>query len=254
MSAATAGSVRGPIRHVEYVMGTAVTIDVRDPRVGAGAVDAVVSWLHTVDATFSTYRPDSAISRLDRGEVGLADCPDTVRSVLERCEELRVETVGYFDPRYAGRLDPSGLVKGWSIEQADQILQAAGSRAHCLNAGGDVLARGRPAPGRWWRVGIADPHDRSRLATVVEGADIAVATSGTAERGAHVVDPRTGEPATGWASVTVVGPDLPTADAYATAALAMGDQAREWLAGRTGFEAYAIAPDGTTWATPGFPR
>jgi thiamine biosynthesis lipoprotein len=134
-------------------------------------------------------------------------------------------------------------------------LTAAGSASHLVNGGGDVqCVGGRPGSGPApWRVGIADPHNRGRLALVVEAADCGVATSGTAERGAHIANPHTGGPAAGLASVTVAGPSLSLADAFATAAFAMGpDLAREWTESLDGYEAYAITEAGGTWQTSGF--
>ena len=131
------------------------------------------------------------------------------------------------------------------------MLRRAGSRNHSVNGGGDLRLHGGPAPGRPWRIGIADPLRPGSVGAVVAGRDLAVATSGTAERGAHVIDPRTGRPAAALASVTVVGPDLTTADAYATAAFVMGDAARDWIEELPGHEAYAVTADGRTWTTSG---
>ena len=183
-----------------------------------GEVDAarVFAWLRWVDATFSTYRPDSEISRLGRG--GLDDPHPLVREVLARCEALRVETGGRFDARAGGRLDPSGYVKGWAVERA----AAFGRGRFLIDAGGDVVLRGR------WRVGIRHPYEHDRLAAAITVADCAVATSGAYERGPHILDPRTGRPASGLDSVTVIGRDLGTVDAYATAAFAGGDPT--WIA------------------------
>jgi thiamine biosynthesis lipoprotein len=104
-----------------------------------------------------------------------------------------------------------------------------------------------------WRIGIADPFRPGGLALVVAAVDCAVATSGTAERGAHIVNPRTGRPAAGLASLTVTGRSLALADACATAAFAMGPAlARDWLASLDGCEAYAITEAGETWQTAGF--
>jgi thiamine biosynthesis lipoprotein len=241
--------------HVEHVMGMAVTIDIRDDRADAAAlVEDVVAWLHAVDATFSTYKPGSAISRLGRGELALDDTPDDVRWVLAQCESLRRRTGGFFDACVAGSLDPSGFVKGWAVEVASARLRAGGSLRHCINAGGDVRACGEPAPGRPWLVGIAHPLVAGALCAVIPVRDGAVATSGTAERGAHVFDPHTGKAALDLASVTVAGPDLAQADAFATAALAMGFGAPAWLATLDGYEAYAVDAGGREWATLGWPR
>ena len=223
-------------------MGTVVSVDVRG---GPAPLDEMFAWLHWVDATFSTYKPESEISRLARHEISLADCSDDVALVLEMCEALRAETRGYFDAWASGSLDPSGLVKGWSVERASQML---GIAPHCINAGGDVRVRGS---GEVWRIGVVHPFDRSALTIVVEGTDIAVATSGSAERGDHVYDPHTGASATELASVTIVGPDLTYADAYATAAFAMGVGCREWLETLRGHEAYVIDASGSAWWTDG---
>jgi FAD:protein FMN transferase len=218
-----------PQRHVEQCMGTVFSIDVRAPGVDAGAIRDVVHWLHRVDMLFSTYRADSEISRLQRGELTLDGCAPEVREVLARCAELEPETDGFFDARYAGALDPSGYVKGWAIERASGLLEAAGSINHCVNGGGDVQCVGSAAPGRPWRVGITDPVRPGRLVGSVVGNRLAVATSGSAERGAHVADPHTGCRPGAFVSITLIGRRLADVDAYATAAFAMGEDAVGWL-------------------------
>lgn len=243
--------------HVEHVMGTVVSFDVRlDDESAAesthAAIAAAVSWLHRVDAVFSTYRDDSQISRLGRGELRLDECDPDVAEVLELCAQVGRETCGYFSSMFAGRIDPTGLVKGWSVQRASELLSNAGVPAHCINGGGDLQSVGEAEPGRAWNVGIAHPLHPGELVSVVSVRDGAVATSGTAERGNHVVDPFTRKPASALASVTVVGADLTRADAYATAALAMGKPAREWLESLVGYEGFAVAADGSGWATPGY--
>jgi FAD:protein FMN transferase len=234
-------------------MGTAVSLEIADP-VPAGAADEAFAWLRAVDARFSTYKVDSEISRLGAGSLSTVDCSEDVRQVLAACADLWRDTDGFFDAYAAGALDPSGYVKGWSIEVASTRLAAAGSVNHCLNAGGDVRLRGEPAPGRPWRIGIRHPFDASAVCLVIEGRDLAVATSGTYERGAHVFDPHTGKPATGLCSVTVTGPDLALADAYATAALAMGRAGTDWLAGLDGYESAVVTDDGELFCSPGLPQ
>ncbi|HVM63797.1 MAG TPA: FAD:protein FMN transferase [Acidimicrobiales bacterium] len=242
---------------VIHVMGMAVSIDIRADPPDVGALDAAVAevreWLEWVDGRFSTYKDDSDVSRLARGELDIAAVAPEIGEVLALGDRFRDATGGYFDVRAGGRLDPSGVVKGWAVERASAVLLAAGFADHAVNAGGDIRTRGRPGPGRKWRVGIAHPHVQGGLVAVAEVADGAVATSGTAERGAHVVDPHTGRAALDLASVTVVGPDLVPADVYATAALAMGRAAPEWLEGLEGHEALVVSADATTWHTPGFP-
>jgi FAD:protein FMN transferase len=170
-----------------------------------------------------------------------------VQHVFARCEELRTETQGFFDVDAVG-LDPSGFVKGWSVDEGSAILDRAGLEEYAINAGGDIRVRGR------WTIGIQHPRDAKAIAKVVEGSDLAVATSGAYERGEHVRDPHTGAAPDGILSVTVTGPDLGTADAYATAALAMGARrAPGWTARLRGYEAMTILADGRVLSTPGFP-
>ena len=240
----------GVTAEVRHIMGMPIGIDARDPV----DLEPVFAWLREVDATFSTYRDDSEISRLDRGELTVADCRPEVDEVLRACMELEHETGGFFSVRPAGRLDPSGLVKGWAVARAADLLAAAGAENFCIDAGGDVIARGRPEPGRRWRIGIRHPLELDQLAAVIEVEDLAVATSAGYERGEHILDPHTGSPPVGLLSVTVAGPDLAAADAYATAAFAMGADGPAWTATLGGYDAMCITDDRRVLSTPGFER
>ncbi len=241
-------------------MGTVFSIEIRDAEGVAAAghdvaavVGEVTGWLHWVDSTFSTYDADSEIRRLERGELAYADAHPDVRSIIAEALRLAAVTGGYFSVELDGRLDPSGLVKGWAIERASDLLLARGSRRHCVNGGGDVQCRSDP-DGPPWRVGVADPLRAGEILTVVTGHELAVATSGTAERGAHILDPHTGAPADALAGLTVVGAGITLTDAYATAGFAMGDKARPWIESLEGYEAFAVLPDGRRWQTAGFER
>jgi FAD:protein FMN transferase len=243
------------IRHAEHVMGTVVSFDVPVSARADGSLDSAVRWLHWVDRVFSPYRPDSDVSLLAAAEVTVASCAPEVAEVIAACAVIRALSGGYFTSAPRGRFDPSGYVKGWAVQRAAELLSAAGSPAHVVNGGGDVQCAGGRAPAEPWRVGIADPLRPGGLALVVAARDCAVATSGVAERGAHILDPHTGRPASGLASLTIVGPGLALADACATAAFAMGPAlAREWTGTLDGYEAFAITSDGQTWHTPGFAR
>jgi thiamine biosynthesis lipoprotein len=243
------------VRRVEHIMGMPIVVDVRDEGVDEVVLERVFDWLRFVDETFSTYKESSEISRLNQGELTLAHAHPDVREVLVRCEELRCETDGYFDVRAASAnaLDPSGLVKGWSVDRAAGILDEEGLTDYAVSAGGDMRLRGRAVPESCWRVGIQHPLERDRVAAVVEASDCAVATSGAYERGEHVFDPYSGLPPTEVLSVTVVGPDLGTADAYATAAFAMGSRGPHWTARLCGYEAMTIMADETVFSTASFP-
>jgi thiamine biosynthesis lipoprotein len=243
--------------HVEQVMGMPVSIHVRgpqarvDPAVRA-AVDLVVADLHEVDATFSTYKADSAVSRVRRRELTLDKAPDAVREVAALCRQAADRCDGWFagwlpdGPRGRRLFEPTGLVKGWAVEAACRRLAGALPGHDVLvDAGGDVALQCNRTDTPDWTVGIEDPRDRSRLLATLPLRSGGVATSGSAARGAHVIDPRTGEPGgAGLLSVTVAGPSLTWADVYATAAFARGRDCDRWLATLTRHVALIVGEDG----------
>jgi thiamine biosynthesis lipoprotein len=244
------------VLRVEQVMGTAFGVDVRDSDVAGesveSAIDMVFESLREVDARFSTYRGDSEISRLSRGQVLPRDCHADVREVLWLCDEVERASGGVFSARRDGALDPSALVKGWSAERAALILQLAGMRSFSINAGGDVLLRGEAAPGEAWRVGIRHPDDPKRMAAVLALRSGGVATSGLYERGPHIAPARAGSAMPELLSMTVVGASLTYADAYSTAAFAMGTRGVRWVAEvLPGYEAYAVTAERRAVWTPG---
>ena len=237
------------MRRVEHVMGFPVSLRVDDEGIGDETADALFAWLREVDARFSPFRPDSEVCRYDRGELRLRDLSAELTEVLDLCEQYRVATGGAFDVRLPGRpLDPCAVVKGWSVQRAAELLTAAGARRFILNAGGDVVVSGGP-----WRVGVRHPEHADQLCTVLELTDGAVATSARYERGDHIVDGRTGEPATGLLSISVVAASLTEADATATAAFAMGPAGVDWAAARPGCEVFAVDAERRVRRTPGFP-
>ncbi|MEN3583680.1 FAD:protein FMN transferase [Streptomyces sp. ZYX-F-203] len=239
-------------------MGTVFSFDVRggEPDTVGAAVAEAVAELHRSDSMFSTFRADSPISRLARGEVALGACPPEVARVLDLAAAATRVSGGWFSTSYGGRVDPTGIVKGWAVERAARRVAAAGASGVSVNGGGDVQVLGSPGEGRAWRVGVADPLRPGGLAAVISSAGtegVAVATSGTAERGAHVVDPRTGRPAaTDLVSVTVVAPRLTWADCWATAALAMGSrEGLPWLDSLGGVEGLMVTSGDETRCTRG---
>jgi FAD:protein FMN transferase len=246
------------MRHAEHVMGTVVSFDLRpgdlDERSARSALTASCAALHEADAELSTWKPQSALSRLRRGELELADAPPSVAGVLRRSAVARELSRGWFDPwRMPGGVDPTGLAKGWIAAQALELLRVAGIQAAMVNAGGDVVAFGEPEPGRRWRIGIQDPRAAGQLVSVVE-LDGAVATSGAYERGHHVLDPESGLPARGLLSATVTGPELDLADALSTGLFAAGEGGLEMIDSIPGYGALIVRNDGTLAATTGFNR
>jgi thiamine biosynthesis lipoprotein len=228
-------------------MGTVFSFDVRggDPEAVQTALREAIAGLHRVNEVFSTYRDHSQISRLARGELTVEECDALVAEVFALGAEAERASDGWFSMRYEGRLDPTGIVKGWAAERAAQRIAEAGASGVSVNGGGDVQLLGVPGPERPWRVGVADPLRPGGLAAVVSALgvnELAVATSGTAERGAHIVDPRTGRSAvTDLVAVTVVAPRLTWADCWATAAFAMGSrEGLRWLESLPDVEALLI--------------
>jgi thiamine biosynthesis lipoprotein len=229
-------------------MGTVFSFDIRQPDLDPAALPAAVALLHEIDRTFSTYRADSVVCRLDRAELRADQVPAEMAEVLAECRSWKQRTDGWFDAYAGGALDPSGYVKGWAIQRASDLLVAAGSTSHSINGGGDIACVGL-AGDQPWRLGIVDPRDPGRLLATVAGADLALATSGTAERGQHVLDPHTGRPpVSGLHSLSVSAGPVIDSDVYATAGFAMGEAARGWLLAHR-VRAFAVCTDGSSWST-----
>jgi thiamine biosynthesis lipoprotein len=239
---------------VEQIMGLPISVLARGDGAESGRADAAVrevfAELTEVDRVFSPYKRDSAVSLLARGETTWDRVDPVVREVAKRCVAARDLTGGLFDVEVPGGVwDPSGLVKGWAVERAGQWLREVVDVDWCLNAGGDVLVvcpSNEP-----FTVGIQDPRDLGRVVASVSRTGGAVATSGTAARGAHLYDPRTGQPAVSrWLSVSVTGPSLEYADVLATAAFVAGDDWPTMLL--PGYEGLGILADGNLFTTAGW--
>jgi FAD:protein FMN transferase len=244
-------------RRVEHVMGMPISLALRgrhtEDAAAQDAWQALLAELRTLDAVFSTYRPDSVVCRLGRGEITEADAPATVAEVLALADRAERASGGAFSVRRPGPdvrpvLDPSGVVKGWAVERAAAWLRDLEETDFCLSAGGDMTCRTLDPDGTPWRIGVEDPADPRRVLAVVPVFTGGVATSGTAHRGHHLVDARTGRPPAGVASVTVVAGSLTWADIDATAAYAHGPDAARWLETRRGRSGLVVWDDGTTTA------
>ncbi|MES2208616.1 MAG: FAD:protein FMN transferase [Chloroflexota bacterium] len=238
-------------------MGSAVSVDIRAPFVPDEAVEAAIEILRDIDRRFSLYREDSELGRLAAGSLREADLSADVRWVLAACDDLARTSGGAFDARHHradGIVDPSGLVKGWAVEEAARRLVAAGAANLYMALGGDIVTRGEAAPGVAWRVGVRHPEDGTRTAAVLALRDGAIATSGLYERGEHIRDPRTGRVPHELVSLTVVGPDLAWADAYATTGFVMGIDGLAWIDDRPGYGALAITAGREVLWTPEIDR
>lgn len=245
------GTIEPAVVRTHPVMGTVASVHVHDP-VDESIVDAAVAatWaeLDRLEEMFSTFLPSSEISRINRGVLHLLDASPEVLEVVDACTWLEHVSDGAFRARRPGDaiVDPAGFVKGWATELAARQLHLAGLQHWYLSVGGDIQTRGTAGDGSPWRVGISDPNsdDPRALRALVEVSGDAVATSGTAARGRHIWDGRTGQAADELASMTVVGPHLTWADAFATAAFVMGVDGVEWVSRFDGYRALAITTSG----------
>ncbi len=185
------------------------------------------------DRRFSTYRDDSEVSRVNRGLVDESAYSDDLREVLAIGDAFATRIRwGVPGATAGGGLDTDGVVKGWAASRAADVLRVA--RRHRLLPQRRRRRRRQRIAGRGcggWNVGIRSPSDPARMWAVLSVTDCAVATSGAYERGRHIVDGRSGLPATGLTSVTVIADDLTTADVLATAVFALGPDGVPWALG-----------------------
>jgi FAD:protein FMN transferase len=252
VSGAAPGLMLFAVRRVQEVMGMPITVNVAREDVDPGALDEVFADFQHLDNVFSPFIETSEVSRIDRGDLAPEEAGELASQVIYLCRQYERATGGYFSAWIGGRFDPSGLVKGWAIDRACSILDRHGYRDFFVDAGGDVQTRGLSSAGQPWRVGVRHPVERDKLACVVLVSGSAVATSGTYEKGQHIIDPHTGEPASNLLSFTVVGPDILQADVFATAAFAMGMAGLDFIRKTPGYEAFAIDRQLRAWSTPGF--
>jgi thiamine biosynthesis lipoprotein len=235
-------------------MGTVVTFHVEASHLAEAnvreAIGEASKMMHRHDDLFSTWKPESPMSLLRRGELSLDDAPSEIAVVLALCTEARSLSGGWFDAfSMPGGIDPTGLVKGWSAENALGVLKDAGVTSAMVNAGGDIACLGSPSAGGRWKIGIRHPWRADALACVLE-VNNAVATSGEYERGRHLVDP-IGRQGRRPAAATVTGPSLAFADAFATAVAVGGDEAFAIVASLDRYDAYLIRADGSEESTDG---
>ncbi len=236
-------------------MGMPVTLEVIDAEATAEVFDAVYGYFDYIDRKFSTYKEDSEISRLNRHEITLEQASQDMQTVFALSEQTRLLTNGYFDIWHNGMYDPSGLVKGWAIRQAADILREKGFKNFYVEAGGDIQMFGKNGEGQDWRVGIRNPFNTGEVIKVLALTDCGVATSGTYVRGQHIYDPlQAGREITDILSLTVIGPDVYEADRFATAAFAMGRQGIYFIESLPGFEGYLVDGNQRATFTTGFKR
>jgi len=240
------------MRETRILMGMPVTVDVGG---AAGSlVDSVFGYFEQIDRRFSTYRSDSEISAINRGDVPVKDWSGEMTEVLALAERTRSETNGYFDiRRLDGSLDPSGIVKGWAVRNAAEIIRGAGIGDFFIEAGGDIQSSGRNASGADWSVGVRNPFKADEIVKIIYPRGRGVATSGTYARGQHIYNPHGfDDPISEIVSLTVVGSDVLESDRFATAAFAMGRDGILFIEQTSGLEGYLVDANGRATPTSGF--
>ena len=241
-------------KETRLLMGMPITVEAVDAWASAAALDAVFSYFQYVDDTFSTYKLASEITRINAGALDLAQASEDMQTVFRLAAQTKCQTDGYFDIACDGAYDPSGLVKGWAIANAAQLLRAGGLRNFYVEAGGDIQACGHNADGQSWRVGIRNPFAMEEIVKVLAISNGGVATSGTYVRGQHIRNPKNKRIISEIVSLTVIASDIYEADRFATAAFAMGRAGIHFIERLPGFEGYMIDRDGQATLTTGFER
>jgi len=242
------------MKDTRLLMGMPITIEVAEPTVMQADLDSVFAYFVSVDDTFSTYKASSEISQINRGELSVAQYSAAMKTILALSEQTKKDTRGYFDIEHAGLYDPSGIVKGWAIQNAAHMLKAAGFRDFYIDAGGDIQVAGKKN-GNLWRIGIRNPFNRTENVKVLALTNCGVATSGTAIRGQHIYNPfQRKAPLLEIVSITVIGPNIYEADRFATAAFAMGKSGIQFIETLANFEGYMIDAHARATYTSGFER
>ncbi len=242
------------MKQTRLIMGMPITVEIVDSTAAEKMFEAVFAYFEHIDQTFSTYKKESEISLVNAGMLRTNEYSLEMQTVLELSEKTKMETQGYFNilsPN--GLLDPSGLVKGWAIYNAAQMLETRGFKNFYIEAGGDIQAQGRNEEGNAWKIGIQNPFSKKEIIKVVYLQNKGIATSGTYVRGQHIWNPfNKFSPITDIVSVTIIAKNVYEADRFATAAFAMGKEGIRFIETKPELEGYAVDARGIATMTSGF--
>jgi thiamine biosynthesis lipoprotein len=241
------------MKETRLIMGMPIEIEIVDND-AKSTMDTAFDYLVAVENQFSVYKEGSEISRINRREVEPREMSEEMKEVFAIGEKTKQETNGYFNiKKPSGSIDPSGVVKGWAIKNTAELIREAGYENYMVNAGGDIAMNGKNVEGDEWSVGIRNPFNIHEIVKVVYPRGKGIATSGSYIRGDHIYNPHTPEEELkDILSVTVIGPDVLTADLIATAAFAMGKDGIAFVETLPDFEGYAIDAKGIATMTSGF--
>ena len=180
-------------------------------QLSGGAFDitfASADKLYTFDQLAHAGLPDSAAVRA------------SVRRIGWQKIKLNAAQHTVFLPEKGMRVNLAGILQGYAIRRAKQVLDKMGLTGGLLNGSGDIYCWGRQADGSLWRVAIGDPDHPRSVAAWVDVTDVAVVTAGNYEQYftvggqvyGHILNPHTGYPSVGLRSVTIICPDVELAD------------------------------------------
>lgn len=243
------------MKQTRILMGMHITIEVTDDNSKQKDINAIYDYFTYVDEKFSTYKQTSEISQINNGKIKENQYSDDMKLILALAEQTKKDSNGYFDIIHNGRLDPSGIVKGWAILQAAKLLSQKGFKNFYVDAGGDVQVSGKNAKGKLWSVGIKNPFNQTEIVKVLALDNKGIATSGTYIRGNHIYNPyKNQEKLQEIVSITVIGANVYEADRFATAAFAMGRKGINFIQQLPSLEAYMIDKNGIATYTSGFEK
>lgn len=233
-------------------MGMPVTVVIADSHAKEEDIEKIFLYFDDIDTRYSPFKNSSEVSQINAGFLKKEQASKELKKILLLSEQTKQQTQGFFNVEYHGRLDPSGLVKGYAIQQAAQMLLERGYKNFFIEIAGDIQTAGVNTSGEKWRIGIENPFDRKELIKVVGLSNTGIATSGTYIRGQHIYNPVQKEVVDTVVSLSVIGPNVYEADRFATAAFAMGEQGLYFLEQLNGFEAYMVMKNKKARATSGF--
>jgi thiamine biosynthesis lipoprotein ApbE/Na+-translocating ferredoxin:NAD+ oxidoreductase RnfG subunit len=249
-----------------------ITLFSHDPSTGRRALEAAFSEVARLERLLSRFLADSELSRVNRLAASgpVAADPELI-ALLQQSLIYSHLTDGAFDvaarPSQRGgyrhlhvdtahatiafgtphlQIDLGAIGKGYAIDQAVAVLKRHGIVAALVSFGSTTYGLGSP-PGRdHWRTAIRHPAGRDRAVDVIPLRDRALSTSGNYEQGGHIIDPRSGAPAAGAASASVLAPTATASDALSTAAFVLGPSAhlnrRQFVTGALALIGWAMLP------------
>jgi thiamine biosynthesis lipoprotein len=162
--------------------------------------------------------------------------PEEINQALHKVDWKKVQILPerseIYLPEQGMAMDLGGISKGYALNQAEQIIKSTGIKSALINAGGDITAFGGKGPGVPWKIGIQDPRDTSTIVATVDIESGSVFTSGDYQRYFekdgiryhHILDPKTGFPASEVESVSVVAPDGVRAEGLSAGIFVLGPQ------------------------------